>query len=286
MTKRAILLAVCMLSLCMLISLTAVTPARAQASGGTHTNCEVTSNPVPTIDGQWTTSTEWVEGSRQTLGTGQNAAFYDLWNMVMGSSTYSVYYNLIAETLDNTNDPGDYWQICFNTQNDPASTPQSDDFLVNITGHTTCTWYQGTGSGWTAISAPPSSTFSWVEGLHTSPVYTNQHYILEIAVTKTDSFGGQTSILGQYFNIRVAVYDAHAGGNGLQVWPASSSRDSPSSWGYISYSSSANSSPDPLPIPESLSVAVIMVLSVVSVAAGSVILGKRSKLADLASKRN
>ena len=78
----------------------------------------------------------------------------------------------------------------------------------------------------------------------------------------------------------------HSGGSGLQSYPAGSTADNPSGWEYIDYSTSTNSSPDPLPIPESLTIGVVMVLSVVAVIAGAAILNKKSKMANLANKRN
>ncbi|MGD0451012.1 MAG: hypothetical protein ABSA79_08185 [Candidatus Bathyarchaeia archaeon] len=160
---------------------------------------------------------------------------------------------------------------------DGGTAPQLDDFLINITGHTTATWYEGTGSGWAAISTPPATTFSWNETLSTSPVYSTPHYILEVHIIKTDPAGSQTGIMGAEFWMRVAAYDAHSGGYGLQAWPPTSSANVPSGWGDIPYSSSA--------IPESLNISLIMVMSAVAVAAGSVILKKRSSITDLVSKR-
>jgi hypothetical protein len=180
------------------------------------------------------------------------------------------------ETNDSTNDPGDYWQICLDGSMDGGSAPLADDFLINITGHTTATWYEGTGSGWAVISTPSATTFSWNETLSTSPVYSTPHYILEVHIIKTDPAGSQTGIMGAEFWMRVAVNDAHSGGYGLQAWPPTS-RDTPSSYGDIPYSSSA--------VPESLNISLIMVLSAVAVAAGSVILKKRSSITELVSKR-
>ena len=100
---------------------------------------------------------------------------------------------------------------------------------------------------------------------------------------KTDTVNGQ-AFLGMQFNERVAVYDAHSGGYGLQQWPASSTPTSPSGWEYIDYQSNANPNPDPLPVPESLNIGLIMVLSVVAVAAGAVILNKRSRLSNFTAR--
>ncbi len=268
----AVIVGFCMLALCFLSCLIVVVPAHAQGSGGTHIDYE-TSN-APTIDGHWTSGSEWTDGKRENVGS--NAIFYDEWSYVS-----TVNENIIIETMDNTNDPGDYFQICFDGTNNLGSAPQTDDFMINITGHTTCTWYQGTGSTWAAIATPGSSDFAWSQSLGTSPVYTAQHYMLELTVNKQGF-----AALGMQFNMRIAVYDAHTGGYGLQAYPAGSTANNPSGWEYIDYSSSANSSQDPLPIPESMNIAIIMVLSVVAVTAGSVIFSKKSKTANLASKQN
>jgi hypothetical protein len=262
--------------LCLLAPLAAVGIVQAQASGGTHVDYE-TSN-APTIDGKWTSGTEWTDGKRENIGS--SAIFYDMW-------TYgtTVNENIIIETLDNTNDAGDYVQICFDGANNLGSSPQTDDFLVNVTGHSTCTWYEGTGSTWSAIATPDSSIFSFAQTLGTSPVYgTTQHYMTEFSFNKQGVVNGQ-SFLAIQFNMRIAVYDAHSGGLGAAAFPASSTANNPSGWEYIDYSSNTNSPTDPLPIPESLSVGVIMVLSVVAVVAGAMILSKRSKIAELAGKQ-
>ena len=181
--RRAVLLAFCMLALFLLSCITPVKPVHAQAAGGLHDYNYETSNP-PTIDGKWTTSSEWTDGHRENVGA--NAIFYDVWpGDLINPSAVPVNYYLLVETVQGTASSGDFWQICFDSDNDVGSAPGPDDFAVNITAHATVTWYQGTGSGWTAISTPPSSTFQWANSLNTSPVYPNQHWILEMMVQKT-----------------------------------------------------------------------------------------------------
>ena len=171
-----------------------IVPVHAQGSGGTHYDYETTNN-VPTIDGKWTSTTEWTDGKRENVGT--SAIFYDEWDIAT-----NVYENIIIETQDNTNDAGDYVQVCFDGTNNLGSAPQTDDFLLNFTGHATCTWYQGTGSTWAAIATPGSSDFAWSQTLGTSPVYTAQHYMTELTVNKQGF-----AALGMQFNMRIAVYD-------------------------------------------------------------------------------
>lgn len=53
---------------------------------------------------------------------------------------------------DNTDDAADYWQIIFDGQLDGGTAPQSDDFRIDVVGHSTITVYQGDGTGWTVVT--------------------------------------------------------------------------------------------------------------------------------------
>ena len=255
-----------MLALCFLMF---AGTAKAYQAG--YSNLSYTSaNPV-TIDGKWTTTTEWVDATPSNFG--QNAAMREKFEFVTNSDgSFSVFEDIIIETWDNTNDTGDYFQVCIDGLGDGASAPAADDYRIDIYGQSTTnvTWYQGTGTAWKTIAAPAATSLQYSIALATSPTTSAPHYSCEMKIDKT-SLGTNPEI-----GIRVAEYDAHAGGYGLQAWPPTS-RDSPGAWGDIPYSMDA--------IPESLNLGLIIALSSVAIVAGSVIFGKRT-LTKLAKKHS
>jgi hypothetical protein len=239
--------------------------ATAYMTGYSHT-CYAVQNAV-TIDGKWTASTEWTDGLATSFGT--TASFRDKWQMDSGASTTTVYEYILIETTDNTNDASDYYQICFDGSADGGTAPQTDDFRVDITGHgstATMTWYKGTGSGWSTITAPSTAVFQYAEALDTSPTTSTSHYMLEIKMEKTSTTLGGSQIVSATFCMRVAVNDASAGASALQSWPPGN-RDVPNDYGNIPYDSNA--------LPESLSVGLVLALSAVAVIGGAVLLRKK-----------
>lgn len=235
----------------------------------------------PTINGQYTTGEEW--GSALTTSFGTNGQFKTQWTL-----SPAVYACFLIETLDNTNDAGDYWVITLDSTTDGGETPpnggtapQTDDFKIVITGHDSPTvqWYKGTGTAWTTITPTgfnDVAVFQVAQSLSASPMSSTPHYILEMHIDKTNTAGLGIVPMGYNWAQYIAYYDAHAGGYGLQSWPPSPASDTnPNSWGYVPYSMEA--------VPESLSVAIVIALSSVAVIAGSVLLRKRS-ITKLASK--
>jgi hypothetical protein len=272
--KRSVMFAFCVLALCLLSCLViSARPVNAQETGYSHM-CYPLSETV-TIDGKWTYTTEWIDGLQTSFGT--NALFIDKYQVISASD---VNYFLLIETGDDTNNTKDFIEICFDGGMTADSAPSSTDFAINITGNAVCTWYQGTGTAWTKIATPDSSVFQWAESYSTSPTISTSHMIFEMFLQKTSTALGGTQIIGPEFWMLIETYDASTGGYGLQSWPTvpPSSPDVPTTYGDIPYTSSA--------IPESLNIGAVMVLSVVAVTAGTVILQKRSKIANLARKQN
>jgi hypothetical protein len=229
----------------------------------------------PTIDGTYAAGagSEWVVSLVVPFGT--NGYWRDQWSMNNGIHAF-----LLAETTDGTNDAGDYWELCFDGNADGTTAPQSDDHKVRITGHgasQTVQWYVGTGSAWQTMTAPATESVSFAEGLGASPKIAADHYVLEMAILKSST----DMPLSIQWAFRVAYNDAATGGNGLQVWPPSTTDTNPDGWGYIDYSSDPN--PEPDVIPEGIGLMAVIALSSVAVIAGSVLLRKRS-IAKLASK--
>ena len=206
-------------------------PAYAQEAGYSHM-CYQTLTP-PVINGQW--SSEWNSGLQTTFGT--NANFTDEYYLASASPSSVVYYCLIIETGDNTNDTGDFIQISFDGGMTADSAPSSTDFAINFTSNAVCTWYQGNGAGWTQIATPSSDVFQWNESFSSSPSYSTPHLILEMSLLKTSTELGGTQILGPEFWMLIKTYDANSTGSGLQSWPSMppSSPDVPSTYGNIPY---------------------------------------------------
>jgi hypothetical protein len=271
--KKARKIVFCLLSLFIL-----AIAGNTAAYNDAYTHTDYASSTLPTLDGQYTDSGEWVASKSQTFGT--NGLFRNEWTS--GTPTYE---SLLIETTDNTTDAGDYWEICYDSSNSSISqtppnngtAPEWDDTRIVIMGHgasSTLTWYQGNGTHWVVNASKPTiDVFDYKDSLASwGSVSSSPHYILEMRVDKQSTSMG-TCIVGYNFAMRVAYFDNHTGGNGLQYWPPGSSSNVPDSWGYIPYSSSANSTPDAT--PESLTVIVVLTLSSVAVIAGVVLLNKR-----------
>ena len=270
--KKLRLAILCLLSI---LALTLASNVTAYNADYTHTEYSG-ATADPTIDGAYVAGagSEWVVSLVVPFGT--NGYWRDQW-----SYTDTVRAFLLVETTDGTDDAGDYWELCFDGNYDSTTAPQSDDHKVRITGHgasQTVQWYVGTGSTWQTMAAPATASVSFAQALGTSPKIATAHYILEMSINKQST----DMPLNMYWAFRVAYNDAHAGGNGLQVWPPSTTDTNPGGWGYIIYESTANPNPDV--IPEGIGFVAVIALSSIAVIAGSVLLRKRS-ITKIASKR-
>jgi hypothetical protein len=233
-------------------------PVNAQTAGYSHICYQTSSTSLPTIDGQW--GSEWNNGYQTTFGTNSN--FTDVWYLAASDSSI-VYYYLLIENMDNSNDTGDFVQICFNGGMTADSAPSSTDFAINFTSNAACTWYRGNGVGWTQIATPSSSVFQWSESFSPSPTYSTPHLILEMSLLKTSTELGGSQIIGPEFWMLLQTYDAHSAGSAVQSWPTvpPSSPDVPKTYGDITYSMGAapnivqgsnqapNATPTPTPSP-------------------------------------
>jgi len=255
--KKGIFIAILTIALCLLMLSGTVYAAYAGYSHICHNGTDIT------VDGQWTTSSEWNDGEPTWFGNQININFRDKYAVVSDGTTFSVYEDIIVESNDATNDIGDYFQVCFDGNFDGGSAPQTDDFMLNYTGHTTASWYQGTGSGWAAIAAPGNVAVA--QQLIATPTSSTPHYVLEMRITKTST----PLALGQEFGMRLAFYDAHTGGAGLQAWPPTSP-NVPNDWGDIPYTSEVYT-------PDNLSIALVIALSSIAVIVSAVGLKKTNK---------
>ena len=254
--KRVVFVSFCVAVLCLTVSAGTVS---AYKEGYKHVSY-VLKNAV-ILDGKWTNATEWGEGYPTSFGT--NASFRNKWEGI-SIEPPDVWEYIMVESLDSTDDAGDFWQICLDCAFDNASAPQADDLMLNITGHTNASWFVGNGTGWVPTSTP--SNVTWSNAKDASPTISAQHWVLELR------FERLTLGMGAYFAMRVAVYDAHAGGFGLQAWPPTSA-DVPNDWGLIDFEVLHN-------IPEGLSFATVAALMSVAVVTGSICLRRRKKVAS------
>jgi len=254
---KRIFVALCMIVFC---SVLLTSPGTVMGSYLNYSHLTYTLLDPVTLDAKWTTPTEWTDTTLTTFGNTSNAIFRSKWELASMDPIAVNQYIIIEILNDNTDDPTDYWQLCFDGDESGGTAPQTGDIRIDITGHTTLTAYGGSGTGWTPTSAP--STFRWNNSMNTSPTSATNHWICEIIIDKVN-FG-----IGADYWLRIAYFDASNAAAGVQAWPPTS-RDVPNDWGDIPYSSEV--------IPESLSFAVVVLLSSVALIVGSVYLRKRPK---------
>jgi len=197
-----------------------------------------------TIDGKWTTPTEWSTGRPYYIGTTQKG----MW--IMQANTAAGYApEYLIEFADKTLDAGDIIQVCMNGGVD-SSVPTAADFKMEIQGRTTKKVYQGTGSGW-AESSTAAAAVTVKATVTNSTHDPAQHVIAEFSIDKATLAGWGAPPLG----LRVACYDASIGT--WVSWPPASSANVSSTWGQIAgYSSD--------PYPEGLTLGVMLVVSSVA----------------------
>jgi len=213
-----------------------------------------------TYDGHWSEPLEWYDGPELAMDNGALGVYN------LDFNTYAMQW-CIEFFTDTTDDPEDYWQISLDDSNTGGSAPQSDDYMMEIVGHTDLTFYQGNGASWDEIT-PGDGEITWGNMLDGSPRNTTAHWILELGVIKTTTVAVNPPPTG----MRVAAYDANT--STLAAWPPGSDADVPDEWGLIDgYSMD--------PIPESLNLAVMVFLSSVTLVVGSHYLQKHSKKREI-----
>jgi hypothetical protein len=223
----------------------------------------------PVEDGAWTTDTEWYDAAIPPYLPG---AFQ--WRQKWTYPSNIFEHFLIELFDDNTDDAGDYVQICIDTLANGGTAPQSDDIRVDWVGHDVSglTIYQGDGSGWVVFDDYTWDTDIFVaESISASPLNSTPHWIVEIRMDRSKAEFDVTDS-GYQPLIRVAAYDESNSGAGVQAWPPTS-QDVPSDWGIESGQYATN----PNPIPEPMTIMTIVLLSSVAVVAGSNFLRKRRK---------
>jgi hypothetical protein len=170
----------------------------------------------------------------------------------------------IIESLDNTNDAGDIWQICIDGTSAGGTAPTTDCNKIEVVGHTTLTVYVGTGTDWEQTD---DTAVTWAETQQTTNIWgdaADEHYVIEIKANKAvlGSWGGSPPPHG----LRVAMYDETT--DTWTAWPPTDA-DVPDEYGIISTYTGT--------IPEGFSFAAVLMVSTVAVVAAFYFARKRPK---------
>jgi len=254
--KRTCLVALCIITLCSLLIVSAGTVKAAEEG---YVRYDFNPDAVPlVIDGNWTTADEWTLKGAETM-IGNDVVFRSVWNMISQDPIIVDDTFLVEFLSDNTSDTGDYWQICIDGDASGGTAPAPEDYRIDIVGHTNLTVYQGTGSGWTEV-APPG-VVDWANSLSASPTNSTPHWILEFNFIKGEF--GATAI----WNFRLAAFDENT--TTLAAWPPTPI-DEPDRWGIQNYYSEV--------VPESFSLGVVVLLSSVALAVTFYYLRKRPRI--------
>ncbi|MCW4004520.1 MAG: hypothetical protein NWE95_11480 [Candidatus Bathyarchaeota archaeon] len=240
------------------LSLPAIVSAIATGYGCTNYSAIVT----PTIDGKWTASNEWTDAGVPT-NPPTNFAWREKWTWP-GDINQHI---LIEFFTDSTNNTEDYYQICYDRNADGGAAPQADDIKIEWKGHSSSGLkvYKGNGTGWTQFTGLPAGTVVGADTLTTSPLNSNQHWVFEITINKSNE-NFDISGSGYSPGIQVGVYDASNSGAGVQVWPLNSNNN-PANWGLETGTTET--------IPESPSILAVIALSTIAIIGSVFLLRKR-----------
>lgn len=262
--KKALLVAFCVATLC---SVCLIGIANAAKAGYSFI---IFSGATPTIDGKWTTTSEWTDAYQDRLYSGWTMTTNVVACKWSASSDFTSIWEhwLIEVVTDTTNDARDFFQISVDTLQDGGTAPQTDDFLINYTGHSTLNVYKGTGTGWALFTGYTLGTdLTIANSSSASPKSATPHWIFEITLNKLTVFA-----MSLNDNVRVAAYDASNPSAGVLSWPPMSSADVPNDYGAGTSDIAGGT------IPEGLTVGVMLLLSSVVVVVSSCYFRKRPRI--------
>jgi hypothetical protein len=218
-------------------------------------------------DGVWSQPDEYLDV--QPVNMSNNARF------TVKLRSFDLTMDFMIEFFgDNTDDAGDLWQICIDSDNSGGAAPDTDDFLIEVQGHTTLNTYKGNGTGWVPIT-PDFQELRWADSITATPWNASAHWMFELR--ETDKEQGQIKIGDAPNGLRVAAYDAST--NTTSSWAPDSDADVPSTWGVI-----ANYDPEAY-IPEGFSIVFVVLLSSVAVVVSFYFMRKRPKTARYSSAK-
>lgn len=237
--KKAYLVALAVVALCSLFLAGTVNAAKDDWTFQIFNGADITT------DGAVDPATEWDDSFKDFLYKGWDVTtnfFRCKWQNAPVEAW------LIEIPTDTTDDPGDNFKMCVDTDLSGGSAPQALDVKIDWTGGTVTT-YSGTGSGWTADFVPGTDAVM-ASSIAASPAVATPHRIVELWIDKS------TLGLGMSNNMYMEYTDAGTGET--FKWPAESSPDVPDGYG-VGITEFAGE------IPEGLTVAVMLSLSTVAV---------------------
>jgi hypothetical protein len=259
--KKIVSVAFSVLMLCSLLLL-----GIASAGNPAYSMTCYTNSVFVTINGQWATD-EWIQG--QPVNMSNNARF------THATRTTGFNMDFMIEVFgDNTDDAGDLWQICIDSDNSGGAAPDTDDYMIEIQGHTTLNAYKGNGTGWDPIT-PDFQELQWADSITATPWNASAHWMLELR--DSDKEQGQIKFGDPPNGLRVAAYDAST--NTTSSWAPDSDADVPDEWGVIT-----SIDPDPY-IPEGFSIVFVVLLSSVAVVVSFYFMRKKQKTARYSSAK-
>ena len=262
--KRIYSIAFCVLMVCSLMLAVA-----ANAGNSAYSILEYVAVDTCVVDGKWTTAAEWTDGPVSTMTGNMSGGFvYNIQDFTNLGLEW-----LVEALNDNTNNTGDYMEICFDDSNSGGNAPDSGDFMLRIEGHTTLKAFIGNGTGWTPAT-PAAGEITWANTLGTS-MYGNQtHWIYEV-VDSSKTAGNIQSPNAPPSGLGVTAFDAAT--NKYCSWAPNMNAKVPNGWGLISTYSMD-------PIPEGFSLGAIALLTSIAVFAGYAYLRRRQKPAIVTPK--
>ena len=241
--KKAILIALAAIAVCS-VFLAGTVSAQKEGFG-----FDIADGEIITTDGAVSPATEWDDSYKDFL--------YDGWTMTTNFfrakwQAAPVEAWLIEIPTDTTDDAGDNFKMCIDTDMIGTAAPDALDVKIDWTGGTT-TLYAGTGTAWGTstgvVGADQDANIA--TSIAASPAVATPHRIIELWINKAGAFA-----LGMSNNMYMEYTDASTGDT--FKWPPESSPDVPNGWG-------TGNTIFGDPIPEGLTVAVMLSLSTIAV---------------------
>ena len=129
---------------------------------------------VPTVDGQWSTPSEWNDASEYKLSQGSVATWVAYFRLKNNGTHFFMLVDFISDQHQSGYD--DLW-VMFDTLDDGGNVPSQDDYLF-MCKNDSIRVRQGTGQpdpeSWGKVNTQPESKYS-VGFSHTNDPYENQH---------------------------------------------------------------------------------------------------------------
>jgi hypothetical protein len=252
----------------------AVSSVPVSASIGAPITCPLSTQPV-TIDGKWTSPTEWTDAPeiQMLVGAGNGIGYFrmkhDATNLyILGESLVDT-----AVEYNSTAGGGDFMSVFLDTLYNQGSAPQTGDYKLLAeymgAGNTTIRAWEGNGTGWVKVSSIQG--VQGAVGLDTgnSPHPPHPHAVFEMSIplslipASTFGFFIRLDESNYWWASDQAILLTHF------YWPGPTPANQgfdPSSWGTVTISNT--------PIQESSSSPLSVTLAIFSVVVFARVQGK------------